>query len=195
MHIYNWCHSNVTGIHYVHEYRLQYTWCNPLAFFSLCWIPFAPPSNPLYLLGNPPSCDRIRPPWSQVACKLTSPFSTLSPIPPPSKFPEPRVLSASLWRPQESGFFCLEQKHYNFFYNCCKIIYHFNSHPIQLIYFTHPSSRKKHTFKSSVKNYLFTAQRLAIKKNLKKLGKHNRFNDKFLHLRAKRPHYHKMFLL
>ncbi len=34
MHIYNWYHSNVTGIHYVHEDRLQYTWRNPLAFFS-----------------------------------------------------------------------------------------------------------------------------------------------------------------
>ncbi len=33
MHIYNWHYSNVTGIHYVHEYRLQYTWRNPLAFF------------------------------------------------------------------------------------------------------------------------------------------------------------------
>jgi hypothetical protein len=81
----------------------------PLLFISPCWFPFAPPSNSLYLLGNPPSCDRIRPPWSQVACKLTSPFSTLSPIPPPSKFPEPRLLSASLWRPQESSFFCPEQ--------------------------------------------------------------------------------------
>jgi hypothetical protein len=111
MHIYNWCHSNVTGIHYVHEYRLQYTWRNPLAFISPCWIPFASLLNPLHLLGNPPSCDRIRPPWSQVACKLTSPFSTLSPIPPPSKFPEPRSPSASLWRPQESGFSCPEHVH------------------------------------------------------------------------------------
>ncbi len=81
----------------------------PLLFISPCWIPFAPLSNPLHLLGNPPSCDRIRPPWSQVAFKLTSPFPTLSPIPPPSKFPEPRLSSASLWRPQESGIFCPEQ--------------------------------------------------------------------------------------
>jgi hypothetical protein len=80
----------------------------PLLFISPCWFRFAPPLNPLYLLGNPPSCDRIRPPWSQVACKLTSPFSTLSPIPPSSKFPEPRLPSTSLWRPQESGFSCPE---------------------------------------------------------------------------------------
>jgi hypothetical protein len=34
MHIYNWYHLNVTGIHYVHEYRLQYIWHSPLAFLS-----------------------------------------------------------------------------------------------------------------------------------------------------------------
>jgi hypothetical protein len=50
----------------------------PLLFISPCCFPFASLSSPLYLLVNPPSCDRIRPPWSQVACKLTSPFSTLS---------------------------------------------------------------------------------------------------------------------
>ncbi len=47
-------------------------------------IPLTPLSNPLSLTWNPPCCDRIRPPRSQVACKLTSPFSTLSPtLPPP----------------------------------------------------------------------------------------------------------------
>jgi hypothetical protein len=48
---------------------------------------FAPPFSPLYLLGNPPSCDRIRSPRSQVACKLTSlsqPFPNLSPLQIPS---------------------------------------------------------------------------------------------------------------
>jgi hypothetical protein len=40
MHIYNWRHSNVTGIHYVHEYRLQYTWRNPLAFYLPFLVPF-----------------------------------------------------------------------------------------------------------------------------------------------------------
>ncbi len=108
MHIYNWCHSNITGILMYTNIDYNIHGAIPLLFVSPCWIPFAPPSNPLYLLGNPPSCDRIRPLWSQVACKLTSPFSTLSPIPPPSTFPEPRLSSASLWRPQESGFFCPE---------------------------------------------------------------------------------------
>ncbi len=85
MHIHNWYHSNVTGIHYVHKYRLQYTCAFPLLFISPCWFPFAPLSDPLYLLGNPPSCDRIRPPWSQVACKLTSPSQPFpQPLPPPN---------------------------------------------------------------------------------------------------------------
>jgi hypothetical protein len=35
MRIYNWYHSDVTGIHYVHEYKLQYTRRNPLAFSPL----------------------------------------------------------------------------------------------------------------------------------------------------------------
>jgi hypothetical protein len=64
----------------------------PLLLIPLCWIPFAPLSNPLYLLGNPPSCDRIRPPRSQVACKLTSPFSSLSPVPPPLQIPRTHVI-------------------------------------------------------------------------------------------------------
>ncbi len=35
------------------------------------------PLFPFLLTWNPPSCDRIRPPRSQVACKLTSPAPTL----------------------------------------------------------------------------------------------------------------------
>jgi hypothetical protein len=87
---------NVTGIHYVHEHRLQYTWCNPLAFYLPLLNPPCSPFELPLLTWNPPGCDRIRPPRSQVACKLTYPFTTLSPIPPPSKFPEPRLLSTSL---------------------------------------------------------------------------------------------------
>ncbi len=80
MHIYNWYHSNVTGIHYVHEYRLQYTWCNSLAFYLPLLVCFPllhsfllPIGFPL-LTWNPPCCDRIRPPRSQVARKLIFPF-------------------------------------------------------------------------------------------------------------------------
>ncbi len=45
--------------------------------------------TPLYLLGNPPSCDRICPPWSPVACKLNSPFPSPCPYTPNSKIPTP----------------------------------------------------------------------------------------------------------
>ncbi len=48
-------------------------------------FPLSSPSYPLLLTWNPPSCDRNRPPRSQVACKLT-PFAptlhpTLLPLP------------------------------------------------------------------------------------------------------------------
>jgi hypothetical protein len=53
MHIYNWYHSNVTGIHYIHEHRLQCTWRIPLAFYLLLLFPFRSPfPTPLYLLGT-----------------------------------------------------------------------------------------------------------------------------------------------
>jgi hypothetical protein len=91
---------------------------SPCFFPSPCWLPLpslCSPFNPLLLTWNPPSCDRIRPPRSQVACKLTSLAPTLSPNPPPSKFPEPQLPRASLRRPQEqSGIFCPEQE-------CCTI--------------------------------------------------------------------------
>jgi hypothetical protein len=54
---------------------------SPCSFLPLL-IPFLPPlSDPSLLTWNPPSCDRIHPPWSQVACKLTSHFSPLAHIP------------------------------------------------------------------------------------------------------------------
>ncbi len=81
---------------------------SPCFFCLPLLIPLCSPFYPLLLIWNPPSCDRIRPPRSQVACKLTSPFPTLSPNPAPSKFPEPRSPSASLRRPQDSGVFCPE---------------------------------------------------------------------------------------
>ncbi len=70
----------------------NYTWRIPLAFISPCWLPFAfplcSPFEPLLLTWNPPSCDRIRPPPSQVACKLTS---LDPPSPQPSPFQIPRT--------------------------------------------------------------------------------------------------------
>jgi hypothetical protein len=44
-------------------------------------FPFAPLCSPFPLTWNPPCCDRIRPPRSQVARKLTSPFPHLAHIP------------------------------------------------------------------------------------------------------------------
>jgi hypothetical protein len=79
MYMYNWYHSNVSSILYIHEYRLQ---CTTIHGAFPLLAPLCSPFNPLLLTWNPPSCDRIRPPRSQVACKLTSPVPTLSPTPP-----------------------------------------------------------------------------------------------------------------
>jgi hypothetical protein len=87
MHICNWYHSITTGIH-LHIYtNINYNvhGAFPLLYCIPLLIPLAPLSNPLSLTWNTPCYDRIRPPRSQVACKLTSPFSTLSPtLPPPN---------------------------------------------------------------------------------------------------------------
>ncbi len=61
-------------------------------FLSPLADPFCSPFWSPLLTWNPPSCDRIRPPWSQVACKLTSPFPTLSPIPPHCQIPRTQVI-------------------------------------------------------------------------------------------------------
>ncbi len=106
MHIYNWYHSNVSDVLYVHEHRLQYTWCIPLAFCLPLLIPLC---SPFYLLGTLLAVAgsvhlglRLLVNWPP----LSQPFpQTL----PPSKFPEPQSPSASLRRPQEqSGVFCPE---------------------------------------------------------------------------------------
>ncbi len=70
---------------------------------NLCWFPLlAPlansffPLNPFSLTWNPSSSVvRSRPPWSQVARKLTSP----SPFPPHSKFPSPQGIPSLIVRP------------------------------------------------------------------------------------------------
>ncbi len=81
------------------DYNIHGTF--PLLLSPLADSLLLPLLTPFYLLGNPPSCDRIHPPWSQVACKLTSPFPTLFPIPPPSKFPGN---PASLVRNRNNGY-------------------------------------------------------------------------------------------
>jgi hypothetical protein len=72
-----------------------------LSYFPLLipLAPLTPLSDPLLLTWNPPSCDRICPPRSQVACKLTSPFPSpgsytpLPEIPTPQGFPDPSIHS------------------------------------------------------------------------------------------------------
>jgi hypothetical protein len=54
----------------------------PWLFAPPCWLPFVSPLCPLLLTWHPPSCDRNRPPGSQVACKLT-------PFAPPFTHPTP----------------------------------------------------------------------------------------------------------
>ncbi len=69
----------VQSLWYIHHVYI-YTWrdspCSP------CWLPFVSPLYPLSTYLAPSSCDRNRPPPSQVACKLT-PFAPLHPVDPP----------------------------------------------------------------------------------------------------------------
>jgi hypothetical protein len=126
MHIYNWYHLNVTAIHYVHEYRLQYTWRIPLAFLSpLADSLLLPFLTPLYLLGTLLAVTgsvhlglRLLVNWPP----LSQPFPQSLP---PSKFPEARLSSASLWWPQGSGIFCPEQylpRAVDIYYYCAFIV-------------------------------------------------------------------------
>ncbi len=66
---------------------------NPLPFYLPLLIPLCSPFCSPLLTWNPPSCDRIRPPWSLVACKLNSSFPSPCPYTPHSKIPTPRGFS------------------------------------------------------------------------------------------------------
>jgi hypothetical protein len=88
MHIYNWYHSSITGIHYVHEHN--YNESRIIPFFLLFSIPLCSPFVSPLLTWNPPCCDRIRPPRTQVARKLTSPFPLPGSYTPPFQSPDPQ---------------------------------------------------------------------------------------------------------
>ncbi len=72
----------------IYIFRLQYIRRYPLVFYFPLLIPLCFPFLSPLLTWNPPCCDRIRPPWSQVARKLIYPFPSL-PIPSPFRNPDP----------------------------------------------------------------------------------------------------------
>jgi hypothetical protein len=78
----------------MYTYTIYNTSCSAIpCFCSPCYSPLTSLCSPL--LTWKPSFGVMRPcpPWSQVARKLTSPFS----FPPHSKFPTPRVNCALYW--------------------------------------------------------------------------------------------------
>jgi hypothetical protein len=85
----------------LHIYMVQFPWL----FLSPCRIPFVSPSSPLLLTWHPPSCDRNRPPQSEVACKLT-PFAPPFTQPTPS-LQNPRTPTAQRLTKTTSGIFRL----------------------------------------------------------------------------------------
>jgi hypothetical protein len=52
MHIHDWYHSNVPGIHYVHNTNYNIHGAFPLLFLSPCYFPFVPLFDPFYILGT-----------------------------------------------------------------------------------------------------------------------------------------------
>ncbi len=113
--MHSWYQSNVSSILYIHGHNCNYTTIqlcttiygafplllSPLAFISPCRFPFVSPLLPSLLTWNPPSCDRIRPPRSQVACKLTYPVPT--PLPKPSPLQISRTPTAQRLTKTTSG--------------------------------------------------------------------------------------------
>ncbi len=95
MHMYNWYHSDITGIHMYTSRVIVHCRTIPLLFaFPSLHSPLLPIRLPS-LTWNPPCCDRIRPPRSQVACKLISPFPSPCSYTPHSKIPTPPGFSRS----------------------------------------------------------------------------------------------------
>jgi hypothetical protein len=107
MHIYNWYHSDITGIRYVHKYVTVYYRAIPLLSAFHFPISFCSPFVSLYLLGTLLAVIGSRPPRSQVALKLIFPFPSPYPYTPHSKIPTPRGLPDpnihSLGRHREPG--------------------------------------------------------------------------------------------
>jgi hypothetical protein len=109
--MYNW--QSFRHIHTIIMYTisLRIYWRFPLALYLPLLIPFCSLSRFPLLSWNPPCCDRIRPPWSQVARKLIFSFPSLpicspsvshSEIPTPCGFP--KLMRPLLRRHRNSGF-------------------------------------------------------------------------------------------
>ncbi len=91
------------------QYSYTYTWRSSPCFYPPLASPCSPFVSPLTYLA-PSSCDRNRPPQSQVACKLT-PFAPPFTQPtPPLQFPEPQLPSALLRRPREYSGSCYPEQ-------------------------------------------------------------------------------------
>ncbi len=107
MHTYNWYHSDITGIHYVHKYITVYYKAIPLLSAFPFPTPFCSPFVSLYLLGTLLAVIASPPPRSWVARKLIFPFPCPYPYTPHSKIPTPRGLPDpnihSLGRHREPG--------------------------------------------------------------------------------------------
>ncbi len=92
------------------QYSYIYTWRNSPCFSLPLLVPFYSPfvSPSTYLA--PSSCDRNRPPPSQVACKLTPfapPFTQPSH---PSQIPNPNLSGAKQRRPREYSGSCYPEQ-------------------------------------------------------------------------------------
>jgi hypothetical protein len=92
MHIYNWYHSITASI-------LPYTRNEIDCMYTI--IPLAPLFNPSQLTWNPPCCDRIRPPRSQVARELTPHFPHPTHVAPYPKSRPPRVFQTQIYIHQD----------------------------------------------------------------------------------------------
>ncbi len=77
------------------NYNVQLYMAHSPCFYLPLLTPLCFPLCPLFestlLTWNPPSCDRIRPPQSQVACKLTPLDPTLLPTLPSPNSPNPNT--------------------------------------------------------------------------------------------------------
>jgi hypothetical protein len=73
MYIYNWYHSHIQAFIMCTSTDCNVNGAFPLPSLAPLADSFCSLFDPLLLTWNPPSCDRIRPPRSQAACKLTPP--------------------------------------------------------------------------------------------------------------------------